>query len=229
MEHQGLHHEVTIEVVLGCRRSSGVRAGGSAGIDLYGNDRLIVPFDKQIFADMLPAGNVRNYIRGFVNFHGPNVFIPWDTHKRHINLDRELIGVITKHPLVRQLFENWRRTYLSVSRSADVINLLDTTLPQIIDRQAHDLFLPHRAVVQLDLGRRRGVEMPADVFVPHVAGQARSRGDVKLGFRLTLDEGRNLAAFYGVRGDPSASRTAEELSEAVKADVLSRATRRRRE
>src|SRR5262249_54278446 len=111
MEYEGQKHIVEIEVVLGCRTTSGVREGKSWGIDLYGNERLFVAYDQDTFSYLLPSGGSRNLIRGFVNIRGANVFIPWDTHKRHLNVDREIIHIVTKHKLIVDLFENWRKAY----------------------------------------------------------------------------------------------------------------------
>lgn len=49
--HEGVPHQVTTEIILGCRRTSG--AGGTVsgpGIDLYGNNRLFVQRDQETFA-----------------------------------------------------------------------------------------------------------------------------------------------------------------------------------
>jgi hypothetical protein len=94
--HEGVPHEVTAEVVLGCRRTTGADALAGPGIDLYGNDRLFVLHDQETFAHLLPSGGARNLVRGFVNIHGPNIFVPWDTHKRHLNPDREIMRALTK-------------------------------------------------------------------------------------------------------------------------------------
>jgi len=97
---------VEAEVILGCRRTTGTGEGKSNwGIDLYGNERLFVDFDQETFSSMIPIrGGAKNLIRGLVNLRGPNVFIPWDTHKRHLNPDREIMRVLTKHPTIREFF-----------------------------------------------------------------------------------------------------------------------------
>jgi hypothetical protein len=228
MAHNGVMHGVQIEVVLGCRRSGGVRGGTSGGIDLYGNDRLIVQYDSAMFSDWLPAGSVRNYIRGFVNVRGPNVFVPWDTHKRHINLDREIVSVITKNPLIRQMFENWRQTYLAISRSPAVTRLIGTELPQPFDLKRNDLFIPHRNTVQVDIKRRRGSSLPSGFYAPKVKGQSKKRDGVRLSVNLTEDEVRVLSSYYGILGDVNATNTAKQLGEAIKTDILGRVTKRRR-
>ncbi len=115
--HDGVPYKVTAEVVLGCRRTSGAGTLCSRpGIDLYGNDRLFVIHDQETFAHLLPAGAARNLVRGFVNIHGPNVFIPWDTHKRHLNPDREIMRVLTKNKLITDFFGHWYQAYQGVGR-----------------------------------------------------------------------------------------------------------------
>src|SRR5438105_12778990 len=87
----------TIEVFLGCRRTSG--ASKYMGIDLYGNDRLFVQNDQHIVERLLAkaSGPRRDLVRGFINIKGGNAAIPWDTHKRHLNLDASMLGLLRQH------------------------------------------------------------------------------------------------------------------------------------
>src|SRR5205823_1595469 len=140
--HEGTPHRVTAEIVLGCRRTSGTGDGFSRpGIDLYGNNRLFVLHDQETFAHLLPTGGTRNLIRGFVNIHGPNVFIPWDTHKRHLNPDREIMRVLTKNKLITDFFDYWYHAYQGVGRG-DVTKLISDRMLKVIDRAKKDLFIP---------------------------------------------------------------------------------------
>lgn len=86
------NHPVRIEMILGCRTTTaGSRGEDGAGIDLYGNDRLFVLRDQEqvrIWYSSIPKGNARLLMRGLINVHAPNIFIPWDVHKRHLNADR---------------------------------------------------------------------------------------------------------------------------------------------
>ena len=148
---------VQIEVVLGCRTSTGAKEGRSWGIDLYGNDRLFVANDQTTFATMLPHGASRNLIRGFVNIRGPNVFVPWDTHKRHLNTDSEIMAVLTKNSLIQEVFANWKAAYNAISSSEDIAKLIETPIKTPVDQKRHDLAIEHRSVVQVDLKKKRGV------------------------------------------------------------------------
>src|SRR5439155_26596313 len=121
----GALQPVEAEVILGCRRTSGTGEGKSNwGIDLYGNDRLFVAFDQEAFSSLLPIrGGAKNLIRGLINLRGPNIFIPWDTHKRHLNPDREIMRVLTKHPTIREFFDRWYDVYRTLSKSDEVKHL----------------------------------------------------------------------------------------------------------
>ena len=218
--YQGQKHPFAIEVVLGCRTTVGVdKDGNSGGIDLYGNDRLFVAYDQTLFAPLLPSGNSRNLIRGFVNLKGPNTFIPWDTHKRHLNVDRDIINILTKHPLIVEFFENWRRAYGDISK-AGVTKLIGTPLPKSFDTAKHDLFIPHRSTVPLDPNKKRGVRLPKEVTVPKVKASKKKNDTLTLRFQVTTNEARAIASYYQVVGDLHA--TASELGIRIKEDVLKR-------
>ncbi len=222
MEHQGTMHPVKLEIVLGCRTSSGVdKDGNSGGIDLYGNDRLFLAYDQTLFAHLLPSGGSRNLIRGFINIKGPNTFIPWDTHKRHLNVDRDIINILTKHPLVVELFENWRRTYSDISRSGIVTKLISTPLPKAFDPEKHDLFIPHRTTVSLDPKKKRLVRLPKDIPVPKVKAPKKKNDSISLRLLVTTNEARALASYYRLVGDLRS--IAGELGVRIKEDVLKKA------
>lgn len=221
VDHQGTKQTLDLEVVLGCRTSSGVdKEGNSGGIDLYGNNRLFVAYDQALFAPLLPTGGARNLIRGFVNLKGPNTFIPWDTHKRHLNVDRDIINILTKHPLVVELFENWYRAYQDISRSGAVTKLISTPLTKPFDTTKHDLFIPHRSEVPLDPDKKRGVRLPKDVSVPAVKASRKKNDTVTIRFQVSTNEARAIASYYEVVGDLHA--TASEVGNRIKEDVLKR-------
>src|SRR5262249_36273688 len=151
LPHEGVPHAVTAEIILGCRRSSGAGSGVSApGIDLYGNNRLFVLHDQETFAHLLPTGTTRNLVRGLVNIHGPNVFVPWDTHKRHLNPDRDIMRALTKNKLITDFFTCWYQAYQAVGRG-DVSDLIGDPLEMVIDKTKRDLFIPTRLTVNVDL------------------------------------------------------------------------------
>jgi len=219
MEFEGTKHKVEIELVLGCRTTTGMRDGASWGIDLYGNNRLFVAHDQTLFSDLLPSGNSRSLVRGFVNIRGANVFIPWDTHKRHLNVDRDIINVLTKHPLVREVFENWKKTYLDISRS-EVSKVINTPLPQSIDKAKHDLFIPHRTDVPLDLNKKRGVSLPKGIFVPRVKSKGRIKDSISVTIKFAKDEARAVASHFGITGDLGSRTVTSEIAAELKAGIL---------
>lgn len=225
LDYEGRKHPVEIEIVFGCRPTVGVREGRTGGIDLYGNDRLFVAYDQNTFSHLLPTGSSRNLIRGFVNIHGANIFIPWDTHKRHLNVDREIMHIITKHPAIQQLFENWRKAYNDISRSGRVTELISPKLPKIIDREENDLFIPHRQRVEIDPQRKRKVSLPRNVFVPKVTSSAKKNDLITVPLKFNLDEARLLASHYGISGELPSPGTTNELANEIKGDLLKKAGR----
>lgn len=229
MEYDGKSYPIQIEIVLGCRKTSGVKAGRTGGIDLYGNDRLFVAYDQIIFSDLLPSGNVRNMVRGFVNIKGPNVFIPWDTHKRHVNLDREIILLLTKHPLIRELFENWKAAYSVISKSPTAVRT-NTALEKIFDRTEKDIFIPHRTTLTLDpKQKRRAVSKPAGFFVPKVPRSPRRKDNiVTVSVRLSIAEARLLAAFFAIEGDLTSKAVLSELGTEIRDEMVRRASKARK-
>jgi hypothetical protein len=225
MEFEGVKHLVEIELVLGCRRTTGARDGGP-GIDLYGNDRMFVAYDQTMFGDLLQTGQSRRLMRGFVNIRGANVFIPWDTHKRHLNIDRDIINILTKHPLIRDVVKNWRKALLEIS-GAEVKKLIDAPLPKFIDAKAKDLFIPHRARVTLNAKKKRGEGLGDTVWAPKVKAAKKKTASTTVSFKVTMDEARTLAQAYGVTGDLKSRPVLSELGTEIKVDVLARAKRSR--
>src|SRR5206468_1235254 len=137
------------------------------GIDFYGNDRLFVDSDQEAFSSLLPiCGGAKNFIRGLINLRGPNAFIPWDTHKRHVNPDREIVRVLTKHPTIREFFERWYDVYQALSRTDDVKRLISDPLPKTIDTTRNDLYIPFRETLQIDPARKRNAHLPKSIPEP---------------------------------------------------------------
>jgi hypothetical protein len=221
LEFKGQCHSLELELVLGCRTTTGVKDGKTGGIDLYGNDRLFVSHDQNVFADLLPTGNSRNLVRGFVNIRGPNVFIPWDTHKRHLNEDREIVRHLTKSKLIILVFENWKKAYRGISRlgSGEVTAFIKNPVKPVIDTRKKDLNIPHRAAIPLELGKNRGVSLPKDVFVPKVPVEKRDREGHRVTLTLTTDEARSVMAYYGRQGEPTAD-AMRDLAEVIKEELM---------
>ena len=226
--HEGIPQTVTAEIVLGCRKTSGAGNGTfGPGIDLYGNNRLFVFRDEETFAHLLPTGGARNLVRGFVNIHGPNVFVPWDTHKRHLNPDREIMRALTKNKLITDFFGNWYRAYQDVSRG-DVTKLINVPLSKTIDSTKQDLYIPTRATIQVDLNRKRGVSLPSTLPRPTVRTAKKATCEVIVKFTVDLDEADYLLGKYGIVGSPSDSKiVGQKLSEAIREDALDLGKKRR--
>jgi hypothetical protein len=221
LEYEGKLHKVELEIILGCRQTTG---GSSWGIDLYGNDRLFVSYDQETFEHWLPKGASRGLVRGLVNIKGPNVFIPWDTHKRHLNVDREIIRILTKHKVVKEFFDNWARVYKDISAlgKGEVSKFIRTPLSP--KTKGHDLNIPHREVVAIDVKPRQKDSLPKDVFKPAVKIKpAKKPESIQVKFAVAAEDARRICSYYGLSGSPNGA----DLSTAIKDDVIKRSKRGR--
>jgi len=228
LEFEGQEHPVEVEVVLGCRTTTGLQDGRSWGIDLYGNDRLFVLYDQETFAQWMPAGNARQLVRGYVNIRGPNVFIPWDTHKRHLNADREIMAILTRHRQVRELFENWKKAFNDIGRAGkgEVTRIIKNPIKTPFDKRSKQLNVTHTDTVDIKPKPRRGDSLPGKVFVPQVRiPKVKKNDSVKVTLTFTHSEASLLAAYYGLSGEDIKP---AELAQAIKEDVIRRVGRRRK-
>jgi len=223
LPYKGKNHDIDIEVIIGCRRGVGA---GPYGLDLYGNDRLFVACDQDLFQSVLPRGNAARLFRGLINIQGPNVFVPWDTHKRHLNIDREITRLILMHPLITKVFDNWFSIYKKIGGGGrgEVKSRINVPLKPSPKRQ--DLPIPNRAKLDINAHEKRGV-LPENLFTPHVKviTKASDRVDIKLHF--TRAEGEQIKRYYVVSGDVADQSTRTELATRIQEDVLKRASRAR--
>jgi hypothetical protein len=224
LEYMGKPTPLQIEILIGCRVSAGTRDDKGPGFDLYGNDRLFVHRNRDLFADFLPKGNVAGYIRGYVNIKGPNVFIPWDTHKRHLNMDREVIELIRTHPMIRNLFENWKNAFTNISDlgKGEVTKTVATPYPLLVDSKARDLAIDHKSEVTINPNRKRGEKLPPSVPKPKVGinKQKKNNAGVALNMVLATEDARQLAAKFAIEGKVEDSETKKALSEKAKDYLL---------
>jgi hypothetical protein len=218
----GALQKVEAEIILGCRRTSGSGEGkANWGIDLYGNDRLFVDFDQETFSSLIPIrGGAKNLIRGIINLRGPNVFIPWDTHKRHLNPDREIMRVLTKHPTIREFFDRWYDVYQALSKSDEVKQLIKDALPHQIDPEKNDLYIPFRQSVSIDPGRKQKAPLPKSIPVPSVNLKKKTADSIQVKFTLTLDEARAICSHFGISGRVEAENVVEQIADEIKTAIL---------
>jgi hypothetical protein len=230
MQHEGVPHQVTAEIILGCRRTSGTgHSASQPGIDLYGNNRQFVLQDQETLAPLLPGGNAGKLVRGLVNVHGPNVFIPWDTHKHHLNPDRDILRVLTKNKLITDFFRTWKDAYQAVALG-DGNRLISERLPRVIDTARKDLFIPTRVTIPVDLARKRGVSLPADLAPPSVSRNTVTNGAITINFTVDAEEARLLFGKYGIVGSPDdvANTDVQTLTEAIREEILGRDKNKRK-
>ena len=157
---------VCVEVVLGFRRTSGAK--GFQGIDLYGNNRLFVENDQNLGPELLNKSTKGPLlIRGLINIQGPNPSVPWDTHKRHLNLDSEILSQIRQHRGIRELFDNWAKAATDVSSLQVVKKLIDVAPRSMVDSKKHDLWVQHRAKDPVPMALApKAAGLPSTIFVP---------------------------------------------------------------
>jgi len=224
LDYEGKPRPLTMEILVGCRVTSGSKDDKGPGFDLYGNNRLFVYRDQRLFADFFPKGNVSGYIRGYVNIVGPNVFIPWDTHKRHLNTDREVIEILRTHPTIRNLFENWKEAFVGISDlgKGEVTKTVTTAHALTVDPKTGNLALDHTSEVTIDPARKRGEKLPPSVPKPKVGvtKQKKNNIGVQINMVLTTEDARQLAAHFSVEGSIDAPETKRALSEKSKEHLL---------
>jgi hypothetical protein len=224
LEYAGQRHKIAVEVVIGCRRTTATRNGLGPGFDLYGNNRLFTSRDNRLFADMLPKGAVSGFIRGWVNILGPNVFVPWDTHKRHLNYDRDVIELIRTHPAIKNLFENWGEAFKQIQGlgKGEITKTVDASYAITSAKTGRPAFA-HSATVRIDATRKRGQKLPEDIFKPRVVTATKAKKDlgVTVNILFTTDEARRLAARLQVSGPLDAPQTRKNLGERAREQLLS--------
>jgi Histidine kinase-, DNA gyrase B-, and HSP90-like ATPase len=223
LDFQGRKHKVTIEVVIGCRVTTAAKDNVGPGFDLYGNNRLFKYRDERLFYEQLPKSNAANLARGWVNILGPNVFIPWDTHKRHLNYDREIIDLIRTHPAIKNLFENWSEAFQQISRlgSGEVTKTINVG-HTLVNAATHALSFGDSSRVQIDATKKRGQRLPEGIFRPHLATAKKTKKDISISLNInfTIEEARRLAALFEISGSLDAATTKRALSERAKEYLL---------
>ncbi len=223
LEYGGQKHALTIETVIGCRVTTATREHSGPGFDLYGNNRLFKSRDNRLFADQLPKGGPAGLVRGWVNILGPNVFIPWDTHKRHLNYDREVIELIRTHPTVKDLFTNWTEAYSQISRlgTGEIKKTIEVPYA-LTDPKTRQLAFDHSDTVTIDATRKRGQKLPTTIFRPVVRSVNKTKKNmgIQLNIVFTVDEARRLAAQFQIHGSLDATQTKRALSDKAKEHLI---------
>ena len=215
-------HPVRIEIILGCRTTTARSRGeDGAGIDLYGNDRLFILRDQEqvrAWYPSIPKGAARLLMRGIINIHAPNIFIPWDIHKRHINADRKLVTLLRTSRLIVLFIKGWTSAYQAISRGP-VKHLVNERVSPWRERQ--DLNIQYDNTIGSLVKRKRGLTWPSDIHLPTVAPPLTPpKKTQSIKFPVNRAEFRELCSRYEIAakwGDRAGSR---ELSLAIKDDVL---------
>jgi hypothetical protein len=223
LDYQGLKHKLAIEVVIGCRVTTATRDDVGPGFDLYGNNRLFKSRDERLFYEQLPKGQAGSLARGWVNILGPNIFIPWDAHKRHLNYDREIIDLIRTHPAIKSLFDNWSDAFQQISRlgSGEITKTINVP-HTLVNAGTRELAFGHSDRVSIDASKKRGQKLPDTIFKPVLARTTKTKKDagVAVNMVFTIDEARRLAALFQIHGSLDTAQTKRALSEKAKESLI---------
>lgn len=224
LEWLGTERPVEIEIVLGCRTSTG---GDGWGIDLYGNDRLFAAYVKEDFVNWYHLGTqqVAKLLRGFINIKGPNVFVPWDTHKRHFNPEREIVTqILQKDPRIKEFFRNWSQAYKDLSKLGlgGLSKAIRKKHSPWKDPRKNDLFLPISGQLSIrDKKKRQEKALSPDFHKPIVAiPTALKMKTFKVSFPVNEAEFRALCAKHDVEGAIDEQSARDELGDKIKTFAL---------
>ena len=215
-------HRIRIEIIMGCRTTTaGSRGEDGPGIDLYGNDRLFILRDQEqvrVWYPSIPKGAARLLIRGQINIHAPNIFIPWDVHKRHLNADRELVTLLRTSRLMILFINGWTAAYQMISRGHVKDLIKEPFLPWQVQR---DINVCYDNTIEDLVERKRGVPWPSDIHMPTVASPRKDAEKNRIiKFPVNRSEFRELCSKYDVPATWGDSAGLKDLSLAVKDDVL---------
>lgn len=221
---KGNDYDITIEVILGCRTTTAAQKGEDRwGIDIYGNDRLFAHHNQnEIFKWFeLPTGASRTLVRGIINLHGPNVFMPWDTHKRHLNVDREIIDVLKSKP-IKDLFTAWKEAYNAISGMEEIKETIKNKFVPWKDERNKDLNVAFSDVVTFSSKKKRGLVLPSSVHKPKVAPAKANTSSklVPISFQLTQTEFKALCSLHGIDTSSGEAQARKQLAETAKSLVI---------
>jgi hypothetical protein len=212
-------HDIEIEIVWGCRTTTAAKRDGDIwGVDLYGNNRLFVHHDQDQVLRWFsfPPGQARQYIRGFINIIGPNVLVPWDTHKRHLNEDSPVVRMLRKKPFT-DLFAAWDQVYDAVSNSENV----RAKIKQVFEpwKAGKDINVASSDEVTVSSTRRRNTVKMHQPKVPTKKKTATPNLEIR--FSVTKPEFRDLCGKFKLDPDRTAKK---QLSEAIRQAILRQKT-----
>ena len=157
-------------------------------------------------------------MRGLINIHAPNIFIPSDVHKRHLNADRELVELLRTSRFMTLFVNGWTRAYQAISRG-DVKHLIKKPVSRW--RTCQDLNVCYDDTIDQLVKRKRGISWPSNIHLPTVAS-ARKDAERRKAIRFLVNraEFRELCSRYDIEARWSDKAGPRELSVAIKDDLL---------
>jgi hypothetical protein len=216
VEWEEKSYDVVIEVIWGCRTTTAARKDGDAGgIDLYGNNRLFVHHDQnQMFRWVSNStAQARQYLRGLINIHGPNVLVPWDTHKRHLNEDSPIIAILKRKP-ISDLFNAWNKVYSALSGNDELRDLIK----QPIQPWKVEGDLNVAASQDIAIAPPRSRRKTPSVIEPKVPEnrKASSNTTIELKVKVSKAEFRELCENFKIKGSSEDREIRQQLADAIK-------------
>jgi Histidine kinase-, DNA gyrase B-, and HSP90-like ATPase len=201
LEHKGKPHEILLEIVLGCRTTTALVVGNDKwGIDIYGNNRLFISQNQDEILKWfsLPKGAAVHMLRGFINIIGPNIFVPWDTHKRHLSTDHPIIDLLKSKP-IKELFAAWGDAYQAISRSSEIKETIKAPYGPWVDDKKKDVNIEFDGEVLLPLKSRTRTGLPDKIHRPKA--EAVKNGPVPMitvSVKLTQEEFRSACSINDI-------------------------------
>jgi hypothetical protein len=210
-----------VEIVLGARTTVAQKhEEDTAGIDLYGNDRLFVLQDTEFVPDMISVqGNVRNYIRGFINIHGANSLIPWDTHKRHLNPEREVLAFLKKNRQVKEFFRRWKEVYSALSTNKALRDKSRSAIVPWSIEEKKDINIPYSNQIEIPKSKARKAELlPKEIHKPVIPSDSSKDKSplIKVEIQFTQEEFRRICTFHRFNDGSDDKDTRNQISDLAK-------------
>lgn len=223
VEIKGKKHDLIFEVVLGCRTTSAASVGEDKwGIDIYGNDRLFIAYNQQELFDWfkLPKPNSGHLVRGLINIIGPNILVPWDTHKRHLTTDHSTIRLL-KSKAIRDFFALWKDVYSTIGSGTEIKQTIRQPFEDWTKGAKNDIAVAFTQTVAIPPNKPR-TPLPSSIRKPKVAVVKKDgQGQVEIKLTFTQEEFRGLCSMYEINrakiGDSDAKK---QLTEAIKSTLV---------
>lgn len=222
LEHKGKPRDILLEIVIGCRTTTALVVGDDKwGIDIYGNNRLFIAHNQDEILKWfsLPKGAAVHMLRGFINIIGPNIFVPWDTHKRHLSTDHPIIDLLKSKP-IKELFAAWADAYQAISSSSEIKETIKVPYGPWVDPKKKDVNTEFDADVSLPKSRGRA-KLPDKIHRPKaVSVKNEAAPMITVSVKLTQEEFRSACSINDIDISISERQAKTLLGDIMKNNLL---------